>query len=91
MAKDWTEENLDAQESAVMDIVERLREWQNDDGSIEGLMTGAADEIEKLREERNRLREALNILLNGVLPNVMLTREDYRLVQEARTALKERE
>jgi hypothetical protein len=44
----------------------------------------SADEIE-------RLREALNILLNGVLPNVMLTREDYRLVQEARAALKDKQ
>lgn len=45
-----------------MDIVERLREWQNDDGSIEGLMTGAADEIERLQEALLRIQ---NILREG--------------------------
>jgi len=65
-------------ETADQDIVERLREWQNDDGSIEGLMTGAADEIERLRTgnrlhlelaeikegEIERLREALQNILS---------------------------
>lgn len=44
-------------ETAEVDIVERLREWQNDDGSIEGLMTGAADEIERLRETLKTIAE----------------------------------
>lgn len=50
MAKDWTEENLDAQESVVMDIVERLR-WRIHTSEDEtALINEAAEEIERLRK-----------------------------------------
>lgn len=55
-----------------MDIVERLRQeiaGYTDDAieKAEKDMQEAADEIEKLREERNRLRGALRTI-NGLIP-----------------------
>ena len=71
----------------MTDIVERLR---NDDvvwGVRPSLAFEAADEIEKLREERNRLREALKSI--SKIPN---SESAYGIIQVfVDDALKEKE
>ena len=82
-----------------MDIVERLREWQNDDGSIDGLMTGAAEEIELLRKERDGLREALQKVLSvqpirgdeGSTDIIALAKALLEIDSIARAALKDKQ
>lgn len=82
-----------------MDIVERLRvfirfedraDYQNH------VVWKAADEIEKLREERNRLREALGTIaatksINEINPDVDARMMWIGCTQIADAALKEKE
>jgi len=75
-----------------MDIVERLREWQNDNGSIEELMTGAADEIERLRKALERVSNVQPIRGNEGSTNIIsLAKALLRIDRIARDALKEKE
>jgi PP-loop superfamily ATP-utilizing enzyme len=76
-----------------MDIVERLRKIAEIHFSETGdWCEEAADEIEKLREERNRLREALRKIGEGNVCVSLLTHPSQcGRAYQARTALKEKE
>ena len=71
----------------MMDIVERLRNFETTNVDFLFLKNDAALEIEKLREERNRLREALKSI--SKIPN---SESAYGIIQVfVDDALKEKE
>lgn len=78
-----------------MDIVERLRvfiRFEDRDDYQNHVVWKAADEIEKLREERNRLREALQKIGEGDVCVSLLTHPSQcGRAYQARAALKEKE
>ena len=82
-----------------MDIVEWLRELQMLAGNadwnatiVNNRLNEAADEIEKLREERNRLREALRKIGEGdVCVSLTSMPPQCARAYQARAALKEKE
>lgn len=79
----------------MMDIVERLRvfaEFKNRDEKLDGpnIIHEAADEIEFLRKERDRLREALKeIATEEYIDPKMIAEEALWYSKAARAALKE--
>ena len=71
----------------MTDIVERLRNFETTNVDFLFLKNDAALEIEKLREERNRLREALKSI--SKIPN---SESAYGIIQVfVDDALKEKE
>jgi hypothetical protein len=80
----------------MTDIVERLRKDDVVWGVRPSLAFEAADEIEKLREERNRLREALGTIVATKSVNEINPHADAKMmwvgcIQIADAALKEKE
>ena len=77
----------------MMDIVERLRKLADGErpyGSLLDVMDEAADEIEFLRKERDRLREALKeIATEEYIDPKMIAEEALWYSKAARAALKE--
>lgn len=56
-----------------------------------GFERGKAAALRAAAEREKELREALALVLNGVLNNVGLTRWEYHMVHEARTILAKHE
>jgi hypothetical protein len=72
-----------------MDIVKRLRRWSAEESTYE-LLSDAADEIERLRQENERLHKENGTLWGDMLGIVKLLHKMKNKI-EARKALGEKE